>query len=224
MAVDDATAGVPPMPGPERLALEVDVALDIASIVRPGAFAIDGLTVREHDTGLDGPLRDAAAAARAMADQPDITAAVRAMYRSVHLDPTKTRPSSEALLRRVRKGDELPRINGLVDVINWCSLESQLPFGLYDRHRIRGAVVLRLGRPGEEYAGIRKDVVHVDGRLTLADEEGPFGNPTSDSARTMVTPRTTSALVVVFAPARLSPATIDRTLRVTRERIDRYCR
>ena len=54
------------------------------------------------------------------------------MYRRFGVDPTKTRPSSEALLRRVRKGDALPRVNNLVDVINWCSLESQLPFGLYD--------------------------------------------------------------------------------------------
>src|SRR5262245_39082120 len=155
---------------PERPAIEIEVAPDIASIVCPGIFTVDGLTVREHDNGLDAPLQDAAAAARLMADRPDITVAVRTMYRRVHLDPTKTRPSSEALLRRIRKGDELPRINGLVDVINWCSLESQLPFGLYDREHIRGAVVLRLGRPGEQYAGIRKDVVHVDGRLTLADD------------------------------------------------------
>ena len=63
----------------------------------------------------------------------------------------------------MRTGDALPRINSLVDVCNWCSLELQLPYGLYDRDRIDGEVELRLGRPGEEYAGIRKDVVHVDG-------------------------------------------------------------
>src|SRR6185295_9879803 len=123
------------------------------------------------------------------------------MYKRVGIDPTKTRPSSEALLRRVRKGDELPRINSLVDIINWCSLETQLPYGLYDVDRIGGDVTLRIGQPGEEYAGIRKDTVHVDGRLTLADERGPFGNPTSDSARTMVTTSTVRALVVIFCPA-----------------------
>ena len=114
------------------------------------------------------------------------------MYKRVGLDPTKNRPSSEALWRRVRKGDPLPRVNSLVDVINWCSLESQLPFGLYDAGRIEGPVVLRLGHPDESYAGIRKDQVHVAGRLVLADATGPFGNPTSDSARTMVTVETTA--------------------------------
>jgi DNA/RNA-binding domain of Phe-tRNA-synthetase-like protein len=145
------------------------------------------------------------------------------MYKRVGLDPTKTRPSSEALLRRVRRGDELPRINSLVDVINWCSLESQLPFGLYDLDRIRGAVTLRPGRPDESYAGIRKDTVHLGGRLTLADDEGPFGNPTSDSARTMVTIATSRALVVIFVPAALPAAVADRATSLTRQRLAEFC-
>ena len=74
--------------------------------------------------------------------------AVRTMYKRVGLDPTKTRPSSEALLRRVRRGDSLPRINSMVDVCNWCSLEFQLPYGLYDASRIEGDVELRIGRDG----------------------------------------------------------------------------
>ena len=123
------------------------------------------------------------------------------MYRRIGLDPTKTRPSSEALLRRVRKGDRLPRINRLVDICNWCSLEFQLPYGLYDLARIEPPIELRLGAEGEEYEGIRKDVVHVAGRMTLADVRGPFGNPTSDSARSMVTPATVRALCTVFAPS-----------------------
>ena len=128
------------------------------------------------------------------------------MYKAVGIDPTRTRPSSEALLRRVKRGDSLPRINRLVDLVNWTSLETQLPFGAYDADRVTGEVTLRLGREGEEYAGIRKDVVHVAGRLTLSDAEGPFGNPTSDSARTMVTSATRRVLVVVFVPAGLSRA------------------
>ena len=69
----------------------------------------------------------------------------------------------------MRKGDTLPRINCMVDVCNWCSLEFQLPYGLYDAAQIDGDVELRLGRAGESYAGIRKDDVHVDGRIALAD-------------------------------------------------------
>ena len=147
---------------------------------------------------------------------------VRTMYKRVGLDPTKTRPSSEALLRRVRRGDPLPRINAMVDVCNWCSLEFQLPYGLYDASHIRGDVELRLGREGESYAGIRKDEVHVGGRITLADSEGPFGNPTSDSARTMVTTHTTRALLVVFAPAEIEGSRLDHVLDVTSARMTEF--
>jgi DNA/RNA-binding domain of Phe-tRNA-synthetase-like protein len=109
-----------------------------------------------------------------------------------------------------------------VDVCNWCSLEFQLPYGLYDAAHIEGDVVLRLGMAGESYPGIRKDDVHVGGRITLADHRGPFGNPTSDSARTMVTPATTRALVVVFAPYELEPHRLERVVEVTAERLAEF--
>jgi DNA/RNA-binding domain of Phe-tRNA-synthetase-like protein len=200
--------------------LTVDRAVE--QIVRPGWFLASGVRVVEREPALDAPLRSAASAMREAAEQAEVTAAVRQMYKRVGLDPTKTRPSSEALLRRVRRGGELPRVNSLVDIVNWCSLESQLPFGLYDSDRIEGLATLRLGLPDEQYAGIRKELVHVAGRLTLADEHGPFGNPTSDSARTMVTLDTTRALVVVFAPAWLPETAVARVVALTEERISRY--
>ena len=144
----------------------------LADIVRPGVLWLDGATVVEREQRMDAPL--AAAEASVRANPPEEVTAVRTMYKRVGLDPTKTRPSSEALLRRVRKGDPLPRINSMVDVCNWCSFEFQLPYGLYDADRIEGEVELRLGRSGESYPGIRKDDVHVGGRITLADALGPF--------------------------------------------------
>jgi DNA/RNA-binding domain of Phe-tRNA-synthetase-like protein len=199
------------------------IAPDVALLVRPHWCALDDVVVVERESRMDAPLEHAAERMQAGVEPADVIGAVRAMYRRVGLDPTKTRPSSEALLRRVRRGDPLPRVNALVDVINWCSLETQLPFGLYDRDRVQGSVTLRLGRPGEEYAGIRKDTVHVAGRLVLADDAGPFGNPTSDSARTMVTTGTRRALVVVFVPAALPVTAGDRALALTRSRVAEFC-
>jgi DNA/RNA-binding domain of Phe-tRNA-synthetase-like protein len=68
---------------------------------------------------------------------------------------------------------------------------------VYDLAHVVGDVELRLGNAGEAYPGIGKDAVHVDGRLTLAGRLGPFGNPSSDSARTMVTPATSAALIAI---------------------------
>jgi DNA/RNA-binding domain of Phe-tRNA-synthetase-like protein len=205
------------------------VARELASIVRPGVIWLEGATVVEREPALDAPL---AAVEEFFRLTPEATESpggfrlqaedVRTMYKRVGLDPTKRRPSSEALLRRVKKGDPLPRINSMVDVCNWCSLEFQLPYGLYDAARIEGDVVLRLGAEGESYPGIRKDEVHVGGRITLADAHGPFGNPTSDSARTMVTTATTRGLVVVFAPRTLESARLQHVLEVTAARMHEF--
>jgi DNA/RNA-binding domain of Phe-tRNA-synthetase-like protein len=196
----------------------------VAHIVRPVSAELGAVKVLAQHPLLDGPLAAAADRLRQSTEAADITSAVRAMYKRVGLDPTKHRPSSEALLRRVKRGDALPRVNSLVDVINWCSVESQLPFGLYDATRIEGPVVLRLGQAGESYPGIRKDEVHVEGRLVLADDHGPFGNPSSDSERTMVTESTTQALVVIFAPAVLDDAVAERALAVTLDRVNAFCK
>lgn len=202
-------------------AVTISVLDDLLPIVRPVACRVEPVVVVAHDLRLDVPLAEAAARMRVGGDAADRTAAVRAMYKKLGIDPTKTRPSSEALLRRVRKGDPLPRINNLVDVINWCSLETQLSFGLYDAGKIVGDIVMRRGLEGESYPGIRKDEVHVGGRLVLADSLGAFGNPTSDSARTAVTESATSALVMIFVPAQLADSVGDEAMRLTLARIPR---
>jgi len=125
----------------------------------------------------------------------------RALYRAFGTDPTRHRPSSEALLRRVKRGEGLPRINSLVDVANLLSLLLQVPVGLYDLARIEGEdLVLRIGREGEGYAGIGREHVNVEGRLCVADAAGPCGNPSADSARTMISTATSSAAWIYFLP------------------------
>ena len=192
-----------------------------ASIVWPGGIVWTGATVVLHDQALDPLLAEAEA--RVRISPPAESAAVRTMYKRVGIDPTKTRPSNEALLRRVRKGDAIPRINSAVDIVNWCSLEFQLPYGLYDASKVEGAVTMRLGREGEKYAGIRKDEVNVGGRITVADDRGPFGNPTSDSARTMVTPAATELLVVIYAPTEIPKPQLERVVTATAERFQQIC-
>jgi DNA/RNA-binding domain of Phe-tRNA-synthetase-like protein len=196
------------------------LAPDLVPIVRPGVIWLGGATVVERESRMDAPLSASEAAVRQ--NPPAEVASVRTMYKRVGIDPTKTRPSSEALLRRVRKGDPFPRINSMVDVCNWCSLEFQLPYGLYDANRIEGDVELRIGREGELYAGIRKDAVHVAGRICLVDAVGPFGNPTSDSARTMVTTGTTAAMLVVFAPRDVEAAQLQSVLDATSRRMTEF--
>jgi DNA/RNA-binding domain of Phe-tRNA-synthetase-like protein len=147
-----------------------------------------------------------------VAKSGDVPAAGRAreLYRRFGLDPTRVRPSSEALLRRLKKGEPLPRINSLVDVANAMSVQLQVPVGLYDLDKVKGGeLVIRLGADGEGYTGIGKEKVNVAGRICVADAEGPCGNPSADSARTMITTDTERAAWIYFLPVREED--IDRT-------------
>ena len=196
----------------------ISVASELSSIVKLVGLMLSHVRVVPREPRLDAPLADSARDLRAATPSDDVTSAVRRMYRRLGIDPTKTRPSSEALLRRVRKGEPLPRVNSIVDVCNWCSVESRVPYGLYDLDRIRPPVELRRGHAGEAYRGIRKDQVHVGDRPVLVDQDGPFGNPTSDSARTMVTESTSKVLVVVFAPVSIDTAQLGSILECTAAR------
>lgn len=149
-------------------------------------------------------------------------APARRLYRAFGIDPTSTRPASEALLRRILQGKPFPAINSAVEVCNLCSTSFLLPIGLYDAARIHGEVTLRRGSPGESYPGIRKDSVNVSGRPVLVDTLGPFGNPTSDSARTCVTEATTSLFMVIFAPADYGQTALDAHVAFARGAIARH--
>jgi len=161
-------------------------------------------------------------AGKSPADIPGV-AETRALFHQLDLDPTKTRPSSEALLRRVLQGKGLPQVNAAVDVCNLCSLEDQIPLGLYDRDQVHGTIRVRVGREGDGYPGIRKQRVNLAGRLLLSDEDSPFGAPTSDSLRTAVTVKSRNLLVVLFCPLERAGSDLTAALEHVADRLTRYC-
>jgi DNA/RNA-binding domain of Phe-tRNA-synthetase-like protein len=140
---------------------------------------------------------------------------VRAMFREWGMDPSKYRPSSEALLRRVVQGKGLYRVSNVVDVGNLGSIETGWPFGCYDRSRIQQPIEFRHGVAGESYEGIGKQTWHLQGRPLLADSQGPFGSPISDSTRSMITESAKDILIVLYVPA----GAIDASLEVAIKRI-----
>jgi DNA/RNA-binding domain of Phe-tRNA-synthetase-like protein len=169
---------------------------------------LDELEVTEPREDFELEVARATQAARS--GETGNVARARALYRRFGIDPTRVRPSSEALLRRLKKGEPLPRINSLVDVANALSIQLQVPVGLYDLGKVRGdELVVRLGVEGEGYTGIGKEHVNLAGRICVADANGPCGNPTADSARTMITTDTERAAWIYFLP--IEDDDIDRT-------------
>jgi len=148
--------------------------------------------------------------------------AVRAMFREWGMDPSKYRPSSEALLRRVVQGKGLYRVSNIVDIGNLGSLETGWPYGCYDRSKINPPVTLRHGAAGEKYEGIGKQTWHLEGRPVLADPAGPFGSPISDSTRSMITEAAKEIMIVIYAPARVADASLNLATTRLKERLTQF--
>jgi DNA/RNA-binding domain of Phe-tRNA-synthetase-like protein len=147
---------------------------------------------------------------------------VRGMFREWDMDPSKYRPSSEALLRRVVQGKGLYRVSNVVDICNIGSIETGWPFGCYDCARISAPIELRHGLAGESYEGIGKKMWHLEGRPVLADAQGPFGSPISDSTRSMITESATATLTVIYAPAQAPSILLEAAMLKLCERLAQF--
>jgi DNA/RNA-binding domain of Phe-tRNA-synthetase-like protein len=141
---------------------------------------------------------------RALLDAPAVSA-TRTGYRALGKDPARYRGSAEALLRRLVSGKHFPNVNCVVDIINYVSVESRLPIGLYDLALLQGDVVFRAGKKGETYKGIGKFDLNLEDLPVFCDAAGPHGSPTSDSERTMVTPTTENVAAILISFGGLQP-------------------
>lgn len=133
-----------------------------------------------------------------LSEVPEIKA-LRDAYRAIGKDPARYRGSQEALLRRVLQGKELYQINTIVDINNFVSLKTKHSLGSYNVANLQPPIVFRIGNQGESYKGIGKEMINIAELPVFADSIGPFGSPTSDSERAMITPNTTEIMMMVIA-------------------------
>lgn len=124
--------------------------------------------------------------------------ATRQIYKRCGKDPSRYRPSSEALIRRMLKGHELYQINTAVDLINLASIRSGYSIGGFDADKIQGKeLVLGIGKADEPYEGIGRGPLNIEGLPVYRDQEGGIGTPTSDHERTKLSETTEKILVLV---------------------------
>ena len=147
--------------------------------------------------------------------------AVRSMYKKLDFDPTRYRPASEALVRRVLRNKGVYVVNSAVDVNNFCSMKFLMPFGLYDIDKINGNIMYQLASAGS-YINIAGKEVSAQGKPFLVDQDGVFGNPTSDSRRSIVTLATKNILSVVYADEEIQDVALQEILDFTADMLVRY--
>ena len=125
-------------------------------------------------------------------------AATRNVYRACGKDPSRYRPASEALIRRMLQGKELYQRDTLVDLINLASIAYGYSIGGFDADKFVGdTLTLGVGREGEPYEGIGRGMINIHGLPVYRDAEGGVGTPTSDNERTKITLGTTHLVVLI---------------------------
>ncbi|MBR5988910.1 MAG: hypothetical protein IK003_05255 [Prevotella sp.] len=125
-------------------------------------------------------------------------AATRRIYKACGKDPSRYRPASEALIRRMLQGKELYQIDTLVDLINLASIAFGYSIGGFDADKFVGdTLTLGIGREGEPYEGIGRGMLNIAGLPVYRDALGGVGTPTSDNERTKITLGTTHLVVLI---------------------------
>jgi DNA/RNA-binding domain of Phe-tRNA-synthetase-like protein len=159
-------------------------------------------------------------------DEPALRA-YRDFYWRVGIDPTKTRPASEALLRRVLQGKELPRINTLVDAYNLASMRTHVAIAAFDAARVSGDLMMRLARPGETFLGIgmERPVVLVGREVVVQDERALVAiYPYRDADATKVTLATKDTVFMTCGVPGISEEVLRVADATTTDFVERFCR
>ena len=150
--------------------------------------------------------------------------ATRRVYRACGKDPSRYRPSSEALIRRVVQGKDLYQIDTLVDLINLASIRFGYSIGGFDADKFHGdTLTLGVGQKDEPYEGIGRGMINIEGLPVYRDADGGVGTPTSDHERTKIEIGTIHLMVLVNGYDGNEEQVLD-TARFIQQLLRKYCK
>jgi len=152
--------------------------------------------------------------------------AYRDFFWEVGIDPTKIRPASEALIRRLLRGRTLPAINTVVDAYNLASIESHIAIGAFDRDNVAGEIVIRQAGEREKFLGIgmREPLILKGREVVVEDFEKLIAiYPYRDSDATKITLETTNVLLLMCGVPDVGRDVLEDALELTVEYVTRFC-
>lgn len=150
----------------------------------------------------------------------------RDFFWRIGIDPTKIRPASEALIRRILQGKKLPRINTLVDAYNLASIESGIALAAFDADKLRGRLKMRSAAAGEVFLGIgmKKEKVLQGGEVVMEDDEKLIAvYPYRDADNTKITLGTRNMVLIACGVPGIEEKHLMRAGKLGVEYITRFC-
>lgn len=150
----------------------------------------------------------------------------RDFFLSLKIDPTKNRPASEALIRRILHNRSFPKINTLVDSYNLASIESCIPFAAFDYNKVVGKIIMREADFGEEFLGIgmNKPIILSGGEVVLQDNEKLMAiYPYRDAEITKISLNTQNVLLITCGAPGIDETQLDEAQKIATYNIQRFC-
>jgi len=151
----------------------------------------------------------------------------RDFFWRIGVDPTKNRPASEALIRRILAGKPLPTINTLVDAYNLASIVSEVALAAFDEDKLgSGEVIMRLAKKGETFLGIgmREPTTLQGGEVVLEDAGDLIAvYPYRDAERSKVTEQTKNVALVACGVPGLSKDKLIQAADLAVKYVTRFC-
>ena len=151
----------------------------------------------------------------------------RDFFWKIDIDPTKIRPASEALIRRILQGKQIPQINTGVDAYNLASIKSGVPLAAFDSGTLKGELYMRVAMPGEGFRGIgmEKPKILKGGEIVVEDE----GNlvaiyPYRDADSSKVTLDTTEILLMSCGVPGVEYRKLEEAVNLAAEYLVEYCK
>lgn len=186
------------------------------------AYATADVVVGERSDEMDSYSKELIKSVRV---DEELIKAYRSFYWRIGIDPTKIRPSNEAMLRRVLKKGEFPRINNVVDAINMASFATLIPIGLYDIDKLSPPIEVRLAKEGEEFYPIGGGLIKLrGGEPVVSDSEKiMFLYPYRDSDLTKVDGSTRRVLILGAGVAGVEIPALRRAVNTAIELLERFC-
>ena len=144
-------------------------------------------------------------------DNP-IVRAYRDFFWSLDIDPTKIRPSGEALLRRILQGKNIPKISNVVDAYNLASLKTIIPLSGYDLDKLFPPLAIRFSKEDDVFQGIgMASPMRLERKMLLLTDQKRILciYPYRDADATKITDETRNVLIVGYG----APKVEDERLR-----------
>jgi len=152
--------------------------------------------------------------------------AYRNFFWTLGIDPTKIRPASEALIRRILSGKSFPKINTGVDSYNLASIKTSIPLAAFDAEKIKGELKMRWAMKGEEFYGIGmiKPIILKGNEVVIHDKEKAIAiYPYRDAEVTKLTLNTNKILLLSCGAPGVEEGKLVEAIELALKYIQKFC-